>query len=67
MADRVAGVAGGRRHVDDRELEEIGRRAEGMAEEADTVRVMFNNNRGADAPQAAERMRELLGQETGVA
>ena len=23
---------------------------------------MFNNNRGSDAPVAAERMRELLGQ-----
>ncbi|HET6505782.1 MAG TPA: DUF72 domain-containing protein [Baekduia sp.] len=48
---------------DDAELEEIGRRAEGLAEEADTVRVMFNNNRGDDAPVAAARMRELLGQE----
>jgi uncharacterized protein YecE (DUF72 family) len=45
---------------DDRELQEIGRRAEGMAEEAGSVRVMFNNNRGSDAPKAAERMRELL-------
>jgi hypothetical protein len=25
------------------------------------VRLMFNNNRGSDAPVAAERMRELLG------
>lgn len=48
---------------DDYELEEIGRRVEGLAEEADTVRVMFNNNRGNDAPLAAQRMRELLGQE----
>lgn len=48
---------------DDDELEEIGRRVEGLAEEADTVRVMFNNNRGNDAPLAAQRMRELLGQE----
>jgi uncharacterized protein YecE (DUF72 family) len=24
--------------------------------------MMFNNNRGSDAPVAAERMRELLGQ-----
>jgi hypothetical protein len=25
-------------------------------------RMMFNNNRGSDAPVAAERMRELLAQ-----
>jgi uncharacterized protein YecE (DUF72 family) len=48
---------------DDAELEELAQRAEGLAEEADTVRVMFNNNRGDDAPVAAARMRELLGQE----
>jgi uncharacterized protein YecE (DUF72 family) len=47
---------------DDQELRELEGRAEAMAEQADTVRVMFNNNRGGDAPQAAERMRELLGQ-----
>jgi uncharacterized protein YecE (DUF72 family) len=45
---------------DDAELEEIAQRAEKLAEEADSVRVMFNNNRGDDAPVAAERMRELL-------
>jgi uncharacterized protein YecE (DUF72 family) len=48
---------------DDAELEEIVERAEKLAEEADTVRVMFNNNRGDDAPVGAQRMRELLGQE----
>jgi uncharacterized protein YecE (DUF72 family) len=48
---------------DDGELEEIAQRAERLAEQADTVRVMFNNNRGDDAPIAAQRMRELLGQE----
>jgi uncharacterized protein YecE (DUF72 family) len=48
---------------DDAELEELAQRAEGLAEEADTVRMMFNNNRGDDAPVAAARMRELLGQE----
>ena len=37
-------------------------RAEGLAERADTVRVMFNNNHGDDAPVAAARLRELLGQ-----
>jgi uncharacterized protein YecE (DUF72 family) len=52
---------------DDDELRELAGRAEGMAEEAGTVRMMFNNNRGDDAPRAAERMRELLGQEVGVA
>jgi uncharacterized protein YecE (DUF72 family) len=30
--------------------------------QAETVRVMFNNNRADDAPRAALRMRELLGQ-----
>jgi uncharacterized protein YecE (DUF72 family) len=48
---------------DDSELEEITQRAEKLAEDADTVRVMFNNNRGDDAPVAAQRMRELLAQE----
>jgi uncharacterized protein YecE (DUF72 family) len=48
---------------DDQELGEIEQRAERLAEQADTVRVMFNNNRGADAPVAATRMRELLGQD----
>jgi uncharacterized protein YecE (DUF72 family) len=48
---------------DDAELEEVAQRAERLAEEADTVRVMFNNNRGDDAPVAAQRMRQLLAQE----
>jgi uncharacterized protein YecE (DUF72 family) len=51
----------GYRYGDD-ELEEIGGRARELAKPADEVRVHFNNNRGADAPLAAERMRELLGQ-----
>lgn len=46
----------------DAELGEIGERAEELAGEAQEVRVMFNNNRGSDAPKSAERMRELLGQ-----
>jgi uncharacterized protein YecE (DUF72 family) len=46
---------------DDAELEEVAQRAERLAEEADTVRVMFNNNRGDDAPNAATRLRQLLG------
>ena len=48
---------------DDEELQELGERAGRLAEEVATVRMMFNNNRGADAPTAAQRMRELLGQE----
>ena len=44
------------------ELKELAGRAEGLASDAEIVRVMFNNNRGADAPKAGERMRELLGQ-----
>lgn len=51
---------------DDAELAELAQRAEGLAEEADTVRLMFNNNRGDDAPVAAARMRELLGQEVAA-
>jgi uncharacterized protein YecE (DUF72 family) len=47
---------------DDDELEELGERAEELAGKAGQVRMMFNNNRGSDAPKAAERMRELLGQ-----
>ena len=48
---------------DDDELRELGERAGKLAEEVPVVRMMFNNNRGADAPTAAQRMRELLGQE----
>jgi uncharacterized protein YecE (DUF72 family) len=44
----------------DEELEEIAGRARHLAEQAGEVHVMFNNNRGDDAPVAAERMRELL-------
>ena len=46
----------------DAELEELGERAGQLAQEVPNVRMMFNNNRGADAPVAAQRMRELLGQ-----
>jgi uncharacterized protein YecE (DUF72 family) len=46
----------------DKELKEIGARARELAERAEQVRLHFNNNRGSDAPVAAERMRELLGQ-----
>jgi uncharacterized protein YecE (DUF72 family) len=46
----------------DDELQELGGRARDLAERAAAVHMMFNNNRGADAPKAALRMRELLGQ-----
>jgi uncharacterized protein YecE (DUF72 family) len=44
---------------DDDELREIGRRVDSLAEDAGRVRVMFNNNRGSDAPVAAARFQEL--------
>ena len=55
----------GYRYSDD-ELRELGERAHGLAEDAEEVRMMFNNNRGSDAPDAAQRMRELLGQEVAA-
>jgi uncharacterized protein YecE (DUF72 family) len=48
---------------EDEELEEIADRARRLAEEAADVRVAFNNNRGDDAPTAAQRFQALLGQE----
>jgi uncharacterized protein YecE (DUF72 family) len=45
------------------ELEEIAGRARALAEQADDVHVAFNNNRGDDAPTAAQRFQSLLGQE----
>jgi uncharacterized protein YecE (DUF72 family) len=48
---------------EDEELEEIGDRVRTLAESAGDVHVMFNNNRGDDAPTAAQRFRALLGQE----
>jgi uncharacterized protein YecE (DUF72 family) len=50
------------RYTDD-ELEEIAGRASRLAESAGEVHVAFNNNRGDDAPTAAQRFRALLGQE----
>jgi uncharacterized protein YecE (DUF72 family) len=47
----------------DEELEEISGRVHALAEQAGEVHVMFNNNRGDDAPTAAARFRSLLGQE----
>ena len=49
------------RYEDD-ELEEIAGRVQGLAEGAGEVHVAFNNNRGDDAPTAAQRFRALLGQ-----
>ena len=53
------------RYTDD-ELEEIAGRARSLAEEAREVHVAFNNNRGDDAPTAAQRFRSLLGQDTNA-
>jgi uncharacterized protein YecE (DUF72 family) len=47
----------------DDELAEIAGRARTLAESAGEVHVAFNNNRGDDAPTAAQRFRALLGQE----
>jgi uncharacterized protein YecE (DUF72 family) len=47
------------------ELEEVAKRARGMAEDAEFVHVMFNNNRGADAPTSARNFRTLMGQDPG--
>jgi uncharacterized protein YecE (DUF72 family) len=49
----------------DEELEEIGDRTKRMAEQAGEVHVLFNNNRGDDAPTAARRFRALQGQDPG--
>ncbi|MGH2783018.1 MAG: DUF72 domain-containing protein [Thermoleophilaceae bacterium] len=49
------------RYADD-ELEEVAGRVHGLAEQAGEVHVAFNNNRGDDAPTAAQRFRALLGQ-----
>ncbi|MEA2453774.1 MAG: hypothetical protein QOI45_36 [Thermoleophilaceae bacterium] len=51
----------GWRYEDD-ELEEIAERVRAMAEQAGEVHVAFNNNRGDDAPPAAQRVRAILGQ-----
>ncbi|MBA3264698.1 MAG: DUF72 domain-containing protein [Thermoleophilaceae bacterium] len=51
----------GWRYEDD-ELDQIAERAKAMAEHAGEVHVAFNNNRGDDAPTAAQRFRALLDQ-----
>jgi uncharacterized protein YecE (DUF72 family) len=50
----------GYRYGDD-ELREIAGRAQELAAHVRDVRVMFNNNRGRDAPDAAERFKEVSG------
>jgi uncharacterized protein YecE (DUF72 family) len=47
------------------ELEEIAGRAKALAEEADQVHVMFNNNARELAPKAARALRGILGQDPG--
>ncbi len=54
------------RYADD-ELEEIKDRVATMAEQAGSVRVQFNNNRGSDAPVAATRFKELVAASAGQA
>jgi uncharacterized protein YecE (DUF72 family) len=49
----------------DEELEEVAGRTRALAEQAAEVHVAFNNNRGDDAPTAAQRFRSLLGQDPG--
>jgi uncharacterized protein YecE (DUF72 family) len=49
----------------DEELEEIADRARTLADDADEVHVLFNNNARELAPKAARRMRQLLGQDPG--
>ncbi|MEX2196479.1 MAG: DUF72 domain-containing protein [Thermoleophilaceae bacterium] len=47
------------------ELEQVAGRVRSLAEQAGEVHVMFNNNRDDDAPSAARRFRELIGQDPG--
>jgi uncharacterized protein YecE (DUF72 family) len=47
------------------ELAEIASRAEQLAEEAEQVHVMFNNNARELAPKAGRGLRERLGQDPG--
>ena len=49
----------------DEELEEVAARVRALAEQTSEVHVMFNNNRDDDAPSAARRFRELIGQDPG--
>jgi uncharacterized protein YecE (DUF72 family) len=49
----------------DDELHEVEGRVKRLAEDAGAVHVAFNNNRSDDAPTAAQRFRDLLGQDPG--
>jgi uncharacterized protein YecE (DUF72 family) len=49
----------------DDELREMAGRVSGLAELTQDVRTMLNNNRAADAPTSARRLKELLGQDPG--
>lgn len=49
----------------DDELKEVAGRVRSLAEQVGEVHVMFNNNRDDDAPSAARRFRELIGQDPG--
>ena len=49
----------------DEELRELVGRARALAGQVPSVRLQFNNNRGSDAPRAARRTRELLGEDPG--
>ena len=64
LSGRTVAERFGWRYADE-ELEEVAVRSRGLAEEASEVHVMFNNNRGDDAPTAAQRFRALLGQDPG--
>jgi uncharacterized protein YecE (DUF72 family) len=47
------------------EMQELAGRVRGLADLAQDVRTLFNNNRGRDAPDSARQMREILGQDPG--
>jgi uncharacterized protein YecE (DUF72 family) len=49
----------------DEELEEIADRSRALADDADEVHVLFNNNARELAPTAARRLRQLVGQDPG--
>ena len=54
----------GWRYSDD-ELEELAERVRGLAEQAGEVRVLFNTNRGDDAPTAARQFAALWARTPG--
>ena len=64
MSGRTVAERFGWSYSDD-ELEQIAGRTRALAEDAEEMHVMFNNNRSADAPTAARRFRELSGQDPG--